>query len=200
MSRSLKGIVLSFLLIGFTTAVFAEQAVGMHADFLSQGLVYRLLSEAGFGFEVMGRAAFSQQNNAPGYYNLSGAVKILKIVNPGRRFRVFLGAGVGAWQVQGEFYDPYADYYADYWYSYTLETKWGMSTAFVMGVDWLIFKAGENWISVVPELQAGYYSRPGGYGGYYYEGPYSFVSPGVGIGLRYVFKAPFSRSEKDRRE
>lgn len=184
MSRSLKGIVLSLLLIGFTTAVFAEQAVGMHADFLSQGLVYRLLSKNGFGFEVIGRAALRQENNAPGYYNLSGAVKILKIMNPERRFRVFLGAGVGAWQVQGEFYDPNADY----WDSYTLQTKWGMSTAFVMGFDWLIFKAGEDWVSVVPELQAGYYSKPGSHGdGYYYEGPYSFISPGVGIGFRYLF-------------
>jgi len=189
MSGFLKGMALLFLIAGATSIVFAEQSVGVHADFLSQGIAYRLLSEKGLGFEAISRFTFRQRNDTPAYYNLSGALKILKIMNPGRRFRMFLGAGVGLWNVQGKFED--SDHIVYDWESYwQFDNKWGMSSAFIVGADWLIFEIGEdNWISVVPEVQFGYYSRPGHsyYGDGYYGEPYTFVSPGVGIGMRYVW-------------
>ncbi|TET22876.1 MAG: hypothetical protein E3J71_04655 [Candidatus Stahlbacteria bacterium] len=187
---ALKGMVVSLLLGGFGTPLLAEQGIGMQADFLGQGLAYRLLSEKGFGFEIVARGRFDNPQTGSSTYHMAGALRILKIVNPDNRFRIYLGAGVGAWYVKGWFED-WDDYeYEDYWDWWSLETKWGLSTAFIVGADWLLFKMGKDrWLSVTPELQAGFYSRPSRsyYGRDYYNEPYFFASPGVGIGLRYVW-------------
>lgn len=185
---ALKGMVVSLLLVGLGTPLHAEQGIGMQADFLGQGLAYRLLSEKGFGFEIVARGRFDNPQAGFSTCHMAGALRILKIVNPDNRFRIYVGAGVGAWYVKGWF-----EYWDDYEYEvWSLETKWGLSTAFIVGADWLIFKMGENnWLSVTPEVQGGFYSRPGssyyGFGREYYSSPYSFASPGVGIGLRYVW-------------
>jgi hypothetical protein len=183
---ALKGMVVSLLLGGLGTPLHAEQGVGMQTDFLGQGLAYRLLSEQGFGFEIVARGRLNNSVTSPSTYRVAGALRILKIVNPDNRFRFYLSAGAGAWLLKGWF-EQWDDYRYEVW---SLETKWGLSTAFIVGVDWLIFKIGENnWLSVTPEVQAGLYSRPGRhyYGDHYYSEPYTFVSPGVGIGLRYIW-------------
>jgi len=185
-----KGMVVSLLLGGLGTPLLAEQGVGMQADFLGRGLAYRLLSAEGFGFEIVASGWLDDPQISHSTCHVAGALRILKIVNPDNRFRIYVGAGVGAWYVKGwfEYGDDYE--YEDSWDWWSLETKWGFSTAFIVGADWLVFKMGENnWLSVTPEVQGGLYSRPGRhyYGDYYYSEPYSFVSPGVGIGLRYVW-------------
>lgn len=189
-SMTRKVTLLLLLAAGLSTPVLAEQGIGMQADFLGQGLAYRLLSEKGFGFEIVARGRFDNPQTDSSTYHMAGALRILKIVNPDNRFRIYLGAGVGAWYVKGWFED-WDDYeYEDYWDWWSLETKWGLSTAFIVGADWLLFKMGKDrWLSVTPEVQAGFYSRPSRsyYGRDYYNEPYSFASPGVGIGLRYVW-------------
>jgi hypothetical protein len=180
-------IVLGVLLL--TGVALSEQGIGMQADLISQGIAYRLLSRNGVGFEIAGRAIlYPEQGDFN--YNISSELRVLKLFNPGRRIRFYLGGGLGYWnRKEYERQSIWVDeqrYEVDEWV-----TQQGISIAVLLGLDIMVFKFDEtHGLSVSPEIQFGYYTLPGDLS--YYEGewkpePERWVLPGAGIGFRYVW-------------
>ncbi|MBA7603656.1 hypothetical protein ES703_10771 [subsurface metagenome] len=153
--------------------ISAEQGIGLQADMIGQGLVYRLLSASGVGIEMVGRVyVFPSGNRLE--YNARGELRVLKLFNPDRRVRFFIGGGAGYWRIQDW------DYYWDGDdYTYSWETRWGTSVAALLGFDVIVVQMEDgSGLTLMPEVQLGYYT-------FRYED--MWIGPGVGIGLRYVW-------------
>lgn len=178
------------LLLGLAAAAVASQAVGVQADMVGQGFSYRILSRGGFGVEIVARGVMDLAENTSSF---GGELRLLKYFNMDKRVRFFAGAAVGAWQIQ----DNYWHWLDDSTSEELPYTRQGISSAALFGIDIVCVKIGEHsGLSVAPEVQFGYYSMPGYLYGqrYVVEGedysppePLRFISPGVGIGLKYFW-------------
>jgi hypothetical protein len=182
MTRLKIAIILGFA--GLFSAAAASQALGLSADFIEQGLSYRLLTRGGLGAEIVASAGMDSGDSS---YHFGAELRLLKYFNMDKRIRFYVGAAAGGWQLKDT-----------YWvWQDTMEvkqeiTQQGISTAALFGVDFLVLESGEGTgLSIAPEVQFGYYTLPATYY-YYLDYPYPleperFVSPGLGISLKYSF-------------
>ena len=176
----ITGILVSLLIL--TGEVYAEQAIGLQADMIGQGICYRYLSTAGFGGEFVGRAMGWKTNNENLTYTTNAELRGLKFFNLDRRIRLFIGAGAGIRANRSRYEYNDSDSLVNNWRS-----QWGISVGFLTGLDAIVLKLQDgSGFSISPELQFGYYTwfDPS----YYPEPePLRFVSPGVGIGIHYIW-------------
>ncbi len=171
-------------LAGLFSAAAASQAIGLQADFIEQGLSYRFLTQSGLGAELV---AHADMNIADSVYNFGAELRLLKYFNMDKRIRFYVGAAAGGWQKKG----TYEYWINDSTYGTRTVIQQGISSAALFGVDFLIAEFGEGTgLSVAPEVQFGYYTMPSYY--YYYDynyppEPERFISPGLGISVKYSF-------------
>ncbi|MEA3311374.1 MAG: hypothetical protein U9Q76_04055 [candidate division WOR-3 bacterium] len=183
--------ILFLAVLGLVVSSFAGQAVGMQADMAGQGFSYRLLSRSGLGAEIVGRGWYDMGDST---YTVAGELRLLKFFNPHERFSIYVGLGAGAWRFKERYTVWWEDDDEEYQEEERLRTQTGISTVGLVGLDVTLLKLGESsGISVAPEIQFGYYTMPvrvynmeRGESLEYYA-PRRFISPGVGIGLRYFW-------------
>jgi len=176
------------LLSGVLASLGAEQGIGMQADMLGRGFCYRLIASNGLGGEIVGHGWMFIDEDDSLSYRTGIELRLLKLFNFRPRIRIHVGAGVGGWQ-QRQFRYVYLGP-PSYDTELRLVTQRGTSIACLCGVDWVILRTAEGrGISIMPELQFGYYTRP--------DDSYpetisastvsTFISPGAGIGFRYIW-------------
>lgn len=172
-------------------SVAAEHSLGVHAGMVNQGYSYRLLSASGWGAEMILKGWYDLTDST---YSYGGEFRLLKRFNPESRVKIYLGLSGGYWQFE--------DYYTLEWHDDTgyyhteqhLYDQTGLSVVGLVGVDLLVFEAGEkSGIYVSPEFQFGYYTFPNREDNVRLEESTDTlkaersISPGAGIGVKYFF-------------
>lgn len=173
-----KILIAVLMLTGAACPVLAEQGFGVQADMVGQGLTYRLMSAGGFGGEVVLRGLVKQYASDSFTYSVAGELRFVKQFAVRSDIRIYVGGAAGLWQKSM----PYQDVSTD-----TMPVQTGLSLAGVVGLDWIMLELDDGkGISLVPELQFGYYNWPSNPWESTVD-PRVFILPGVGIGLRYIF-------------
>jgi len=164
------------LLCSLTGTAFAGLGIGGQADMMCQGLALRASSGNGLTFEVVAHGRASDTDTFE--YAAMGELRLFKIFNPENRVRFYAGGGAGAWMSRDkEWHYEYDPVFISY---YTLENRWGISAAAIFGLDIVVIEMDDgSGITVMPEVQVGYYTRQ------YIED--IWIGPGAGIGFRYVW-------------
>ncbi|MBD3287098.1 hypothetical protein GF359_10575 [candidate division WOR-3 bacterium] len=160
------------IILSMTSLANAEQGFGMQADMIGQGLSWRLLGPRGAGIELVARGNVNPGSEELEYY-ARGELRLLKFFNPEGKGRIYIGIGTGYFR----------SHETNYYYgpdSTSLDTDWGISSAVILGLDLVLLQLDDgSGITVLPELQIGYYSFD------YRTEPW--IGPGAGIGIRYIW-------------
>jgi len=189
-----KLITVLILIICFTSVgIGAEHAFGLQADMVGQGYSYRLLTNSGWGAEVVFNGCYSLIDST---YEYGGEFRLLKRFKPWDRVKIFLGLAGGYWQFENHSTLEWEDSLGYYHQSEHFYAQDGYSVVGLVGVDLILFNIGESaGISVSPEFQFGYYTMPNREDyqsiqeGADFKAPKEtrMIFPGAGIGLKYFF-------------
>ena len=172
----------------------AEHAFGLQGDMVGQGFSYRVLTNSGWGAEMVVNGWFDVEDRT---YGAGGEIRFLKRFNTKNKVKIFLGLGGGYWQFENYFTLTWHDSLGYQQHSEHFYEQSGYSIAGLVGVDLILFEIGEkSGITISPEFQFGYYTMPNEihdewiHEGEDYKVPEEtrMISPGAGIGLKYYFR------------
>ncbi|MBD3285982.1 hypothetical protein GF359_05775 [candidate division WOR-3 bacterium] len=173
----------------------AEHASGVQADMVGQGFSYRLLSNSGWGAEMVVNGWYDMKDST---YGAGGELRLLKRFNTMDRVKLYLGLAGGYWQFENYYTLSWTDTLGYIQESEHFYAQEGYSIVGLVGVDLILFTIGENaGITLSPEFQFGYYTMPNRVDEDWiqegeaedYEEPREtmMISPGAGIGFKYFF-------------